>query len=249
MGIMNVSLRKYRREFLHSYAFGISPTLELLRRRPGAAMGVIASARSDRSETTREIRRLCHDLGMAFRIDDVGLERLGCRESCVVAGVFRKYVDLLDPTANHVMLDRPQYHGNIGTIARTMAGFGFTDLAVIRPAAEVLDPECIRSSMGAAFAVRCQYFDSFGVYQQIHRRTVYPFVVEGGEAPEAITFRSPLSLLFGNEGAGLSKSQCRSWQCVSIPHAADIDSLNVAVAVGIALYELSRRMPRNPCMM
>src|SRR4030042_6722913 len=116
---MNVPLRKYRRDFRHSYAFGISPTLELLRCRPDVAIGVIASVRSDRSEAVWEIRQLCRRLALEFRVDDSSLARLGRKESCVVVGVFRKYAGLLEPTASHVILDRPQYPGNIGAITRT----------------------------------------------------------------------------------------------------------------------------------
>jgi len=239
---MNVPLRKYRKEFRHSYAFGISATLELLRRRPEAAMGVLASSRSSSSETVREVRQLCNRFALEFRADDAGLSRLGCNENCMVVGVFRKFIGHLEPAASHVILDRPQYHGNIGTIMRTMVGFGFRNLAIIRPAAEALDPECVRASMGAAFAVTLEYFNRIDDYLQGNARTIYPFVVRGGRTLDEVSFHSPFSLLFGNEGSGLSEAASRSGQPLTIPHTAAIDSLNIAIAVGIALYEVSRRM-------
>jgi RNA methyltransferase, TrmH family len=237
---MNVPLRKYRKEFRHSYAFGISATLELLRRRPEAALGVISSSRSSRSGTAGEIRRLCGVLDLEYRTDDAGLSRLGCKENCMVVGVFRKFTGRLDPAANHVILDRPQYYGNLGTIMRTMIGFGFRDLAIIRPAADALAPECIRASMGAAFAVTCEYFNRLDDYLQGNDRTIYPFVVQGGTTLGEVRFRPPLSLLFGSEGSGLGTIWARCGQPVTIPHETMIDSLNIATAVGIALYEASR---------
>jgi RNA methyltransferase, TrmH family len=237
---VNVPLKKYRKEFRHSYAFGISPTLELLHRRPSAALGVMASARADRSPMARQIRRLCDQLGLEFRTDDACVARLGCKEDCMTVGVFRKYVGRLDPGANHVVLDRPQYSGNVGTIARTMIGFGFANLAVIRPAAQVLDPECVRSSMGAVFSTTFEYFDSFDAYVGAHHREIHPFVVGGGTAPEEVRFLPPVSLLFGNEGTGLPEELCRCGRSVTIPHSRAVDSLNIAVAVGIALYQVSR---------
>jgi len=240
---MNVPLRKYRKEFRHSYAFGISATLELLRRRPEAALGVVASSRTSGSRMVQEIRRLCGRHRLEFRTDDSALSRLGCKENCVVAGVFRKFAGCLAPTANHVVLDRPQYCGNLGTIMRTMVGFGFRDLAIIRPAADALAPECIRASMGAAFAVTFEYFDCLDDCLRSSDRTVYPFVVEGGRTLGEVSFQPPLSLLFGSEGSGLREGSARGGESVTIPHSDDVDSLNIAMAVGIALYEVGRRMP------
>jgi RNA methyltransferase, TrmH family len=159
----------------------------------------------------------------------------------MVVGVFRKYTCKLASTANHVVLDRPQYPGNVGAIARTILAFGFADLAIIRPAAEVLDPESVRASMGAAFGVRSEYFANLEDYQAGHPRPIYPFVVTGGRPVTEVTFRPPLSVLFGNEGSGLPEAICSCRPCVSIPQSHNVDSLNVAVAVGIALYEVSRR--------
>jgi RNA methyltransferase, TrmH family len=78
---MNVPLRKHRKGFWHSYALGISPTLELLRRRPDVAVGVIASTRSVRSRSVEEIRLLCRRWALEFRVDDDGLQRLGCKDN------------------------------------------------------------------------------------------------------------------------------------------------------------------------
>lgn len=239
---MNVPLRRYRKGLGHSYAFGLSATLELLRRQPEAALGVVASPRCRRSPVAQRIRQACHRLGLEFRLDESALDRLGCKESCVLVGVFRPYNSHLDPIANHLVLHQPQYAGNLGTIVRTMLGFGFDDLAVIQPGSQILDPQCVRASMGAVFAVRFEYFQSLDAYRQAHPRTIHPFVVQGGQDLAHVAFRQPLSLLFGSEGGGLPEAACRCGPCVCIPHRQTIDSLGISVAVGISLYEVSRRL-------
>ena len=48
--------------------------------------------------------------------------------------------------------------GNLGTIMRTMVGFGMEDLAIIRPGVDAYDPKVIRASMGSIFHLRFAYF-------------------------------------------------------------------------------------------
>ena len=55
--------------------------------------------------------------------------------------------------------------GNLGTIIRTMAGFGFANLVLIRPAADVFDPKTVRASVGTVFRLSFEYFDTFNDYR------------------------------------------------------------------------------------
>ena len=56
--------------------------------------------------------------------------------------------------ANHVVLVNPGDMGNMGTIIRTMLGFNYSNLAIIKPGVDVFDPRVIRASMGALFNTR-----------------------------------------------------------------------------------------------
>ena len=65
-----------------------------------------------------------------------------------------------------------------------------------------------------------------------------------GESIDTLVPPSRLALVVGNEGGGLSSlSRTRSDRLVALPIAASTDSLNVAVAAGILLYELRARQP------
>ena len=65
---------------------------------------------------------------------------------------------------NHVVLVNPGDMGNMGTIMRTMLGFNYYNLAIIRPGVDVFDPRVLRASMGAMFHLNIEYFDSFEDY-------------------------------------------------------------------------------------
>ena len=130
--------------------------------------------------------------------------------------------------------------GNLGTIMRTMLGFGLADLALVSPAADVFDPRAVRSSMGALFALRCEYFGSFEEYTARYSRNLYPFITDAEAKLGDIAFQEPFSLVFGNESSGLPSEFRRIGTGVSIANTRHIDSLNLPVAVAIGLYEATR---------
>jgi TrmH family RNA methyltransferase len=127
--------------------------------------------------------------------------------------------------------------GNVGTIIRTMVGFDFYDLAIIRPGVDIFDPRVIRSSMGSLFDINYEYFSSFGEYEaRFPSNSVYPFLLKSNKNLGDFKFQEPASLVFGNEGSGLDNSFQKYENSVRIPSKDNIDSLNLAVAVGISLY-------------
>jgi len=124
---------------------------------------------------------------------------------------------------------------------RTMLGFDVLDLAIVRPAVDVFDPRVIRASMGAIFHLSFAYFDNFEAYSANFPRAFYPFMTDGALSLRDARFESPYSLIFGNEGAGLPESFRSLGTSITIPHSDRIDSLNLPVAVSIALYEARRQ--------
>lgn len=128
--------------------------------------------------------------------------------------------------------------GNLGAVLRSAAAFGF-DLALLGPGcADPFSPKALRGSMGAAFLMPVRRFTQLpldeGRWYALHG------------APEAIPLaeadlRNPLRLLVGNEGHG--------WRATDLPEAVrylaipmeGVESLNAAVAAGIACYESARR--------
>ncbi len=241
--IMDVPLKSYKKELGHSYTFGVFPTVELVQHRPDVVIRVLVSEAGLRNKGVAKLDDLCSKRGIAFEINTRAVERLAPKENAYVVGVFRKYESRLKDEADHVLLVNPSDMGNLGTIIRTMVGFGVTNLGLVRPAADIFDPRVVRASMGALFDIDFQYFEDFEGYRAVYgiaSRRLYPFMT--GESVRLSTARleRPFTLIFGNESAGLPETYREIGTPVTIPHSTKIDSLNLPVAVAVGLYEASK---------
>jgi TrmH family RNA methyltransferase len=233
---MDLRLKRYQKEFDHSYAFGVFATLELLAERPEQVLTVVLASKGERNDGVQKLGDECSSRGIPVEIGDATIERLSPRESHLAVGVFRKYETRLSAEGNQVVLVNPGDMGNLGAIARTLVGFGLSDLALIRPAADLFDPRAIRASMGAIFRLAFRYFDCFEQYQADTRHHLYPLMTDGRQSIEAVAFEPPYALIFGSESSGLPSQFQAVGTSVRIPHTDRVDSLNLSVAVGIALF-------------
>jgi TrmH family RNA methyltransferase len=98
--------------------------------------------------------------------------------------------------------------------------------------------------MGAIFQLRIEMFNGINDYKEKFQRDYYTFMTDGGKRLGEIDFTTPYSFIFGNESEGLSDAFHIFGTSVRIDHNDQIDSLNIAIAVGISLYE-SRKNERN----
>ncbi len=230
-------IRKYNKKFWYSYAMGTYPTIDLLKYRSEHVSKVLLNSRAMESEGVREIIDLCKKNNVRTEIADQHIEHLAVKENTYAIGIFEKYEEDLDQNLNHVVLDQPRNMGNIGTIIRTMVGFGLKDLAIIKPAADIFDPMIVRSAMGALFQVRFKYFDSYEDYlKEYPKHGQYLMMLDGATKINEVEFKSPFSLVLGNESAGLPSEYATKGTSIYIPHSEDIDSLNLSVAAGISMY-------------
>jgi TrmH family RNA methyltransferase len=234
---VNFRLKRYQKDFEHSYTFGVFPTLELLMHRPEQILGIVAHPKGQQNSGVVKIRQSCQNKGIPFEFQEKTLTRIGARENDYTVGVFHKIEPGLDVTANHVILINPASLGNLGTIIRTMLGFGYRDLAIITPAADIFNPEVVRASMGALFQLNFESFPSFEAYRQKYTRNFYPLMIDGQVPLPEASFEALFGLIFGPENAGLPEEFHRLGTNLSIPQTNAIDSLNLAVSVGITLYQ------------
>jgi TrmH family RNA methyltransferase len=236
-----MKLKRYKKEFAHAYTMGTSPTIELLKTKPELVLKVIVHSKLVPGEGLQRIRTYIDRHGIRHEQNDRLIESLWPKRDCFVIGVFSKYAPALDDGADHVVLVNPRSAGNLGTVIRCMVAFGFHDLALIEPAADVFNPSTIRSSMGALFSVRFQHFPSITEYATRHAaHRLYPFMTTGRSTLEQTAFTQPYSVLFGNESSGLPGEYEMLGESVRIAHAAAVDSLNVAITAGITLHHLCR---------
>ncbi len=235
---IDVELKRYRKDYAHSYSFGVFPTLELLRFQTPQVLRVLASSRGLKNEGMLKIEATCRQHGIPFEVNDKLVDRLAPAENVYTIGVFWKYRQPLQQSAQHVVLVNPADMGNMGTIIRTMVGFDVPNLAIIRPGVDIFDPKVVRASMGAIFQLAFEYYDSFDLYRQAFQsHKLYPLMTNGRATLKEVRFERPFTLVFGNESSGLPDEFLEIGTSVRIPHSDRIDSLNLPVAVGIALYE------------
>nr|WP_278279709.1 TrmH family RNA methyltransferase [Clostridium sp. DMHC 10] len=148
----------------------------------------------------------------------------------------------MNKSKSHVVLVDPSNMGNIGTIIRTMIGFGINNLAVIGHGADLFNPKVVRASMGAIFKLNFTHYDCFEDYiKENSEHDIYPFMLKGAVTLDSLEIKKDksFSIVFGNEAAGLSDNFLEYGTSVLIPHQKTIDSLNLTIAAGIAIYEFS----------
>jgi TrmH family RNA methyltransferase len=145
-----------------------------------------------------------------------------------------------------IALDAVRDPGNLGTILRTADAAGCAGVILLGHTADPYDPVAVRASMGAVFALPLVRTD-FPALLAWCARTGVPLVGTSPLAPvdyRAARYRPPVVLLMGNERTGLSpQQQAACSRVVRIPMAGQSDSLNLAVATGIMLFELRRAGP------
>ena len=144
-----------------------------------------------------------------------------------------------------LVLDAVQDPGNAGAVIRTAAALGAAATVALPGTVDLWNAKVVRSAMGAhfhhpAFASTWAELTAF-----LDDREVVLWAADaGGEPLDDVRRRGQeipprLALAVGNEGSGLSSLiRERADKLVALPIAAAVESLNVAVATGILLYEL-----------
>lgn len=236
---MDTSLKAYKKQSDYSYTFGMFPTVELINARREEVIKILVSSDFKPDSSSLDIFELCKNKKLKSEINDKLFNRIGAKENCYVIGAFKKYECTLDENAPHVVLVNPSNMGNLGTIIRTMTGFGIKDLAIISPGVDIFDPKVVRASMGAVFRINYKYYDGFSDYQKSFKNhKIYTFMLDGEKALKDIKNKERLfTLVFGNEATGLDPDYLKIGTSIVIKHTNQIDSLNLTIAAGIALYE------------
>jgi TrmH family RNA methyltransferase len=138
-----------------------------------------------------------------------------------------------------LLLDAVQDPGNVGTIIRTAAALGAHATLALPGSVDVWNAKVVRSAMGAHFH-HPAFHATWEDVQAFLVRTSTPLWAADADGV-TITDRGParLALAVGNEGGGLSPAiRAAADRVISLPITTMVESLNVAVATGILLYEL-----------
>ena len=142
-----------------------------------------------------------------------------------------------------VVLDGVQDPGNLCTILRTAAAAGVRDVLLTPGCAGAWSPRALRAGMGAHFGLRIrERVDAVDVLGAFRGAILATALGEGARSLYELDLDAPVAWLFGAEGQGVSSAllACAS-QRVIIPMAGDVESLNVAAAVAVCLFEQARQ--------
>ena len=142
-----------------------------------------------------------------------------------------------------LVIDGVQDPGNVGTLLRTAHGLGARGTVVLRGTADILGPKTLRAAMGANFRHPVVSLDdaAFIAWTRARGVTLWATAADGVPIGRVKRGPGPVGVIVGNEGAGIRPAlNAVAAQRVAIPLAPGAESLNVAVAAGILLYEVLR---------
>lgn len=189
--------------------------------------------------------------GLVLEVSEKVLSAITRRDNPqMVVGVFeQRYRPLVEvrPTQNDVWvaLDRVRDPGNLGTIIRTVDAVGANGVILVGECTDPFSIETVRATMGSLFSVPLARADQAAF---LSWRQQFPGLVVGTHLKGSVDYRTvdytsaPVLLLMGNEQQGLPETLAGTCdKLVRIPQAGRADSLNLAVATGVMLYEIRRK--------
>jgi TrmH family RNA methyltransferase len=140
-----------------------------------------------------------------------------------------------------LVLEEVRDPGNLGTIIRTVDAVGGRGVILVGQCCDPWSRECVRATMGSVFAVPIARVERGGF---LDWRVQWPGDVvathlSAREDFRSARYRSPTLLMMGSEGPGLSAAlNAVASRRVKIPMAGRLDSLNLAVATALVLYQM-----------
>jgi TrmH family RNA methyltransferase len=145
------------------------------------------------------------------------------------------------PAVPTVVLDRLQDAGNVGSILRSASAFGFAQVLALKGTAALWSPKVLRAGMGAHFALQLVE----GLSDADLAALQLPLVATSSHASAEVSrvaLPSPCAWVLGHEGQGVSDALlARCALQLRIPQPGGEESLNVAAAAAVCLYESARQ--------
>jgi RNA methyltransferase, TrmH family len=203
----------------------------------------------DRPMLARAIAATRKAGGDVLEVTDEVLEKLSRRDNPqTVIGVFEQRlapIGSVEPSQESlwVGLDRVRDPGNLGTIIRTADAAGAEGVMLIGETTDPFGIEAVRATMGSIFNLRLAAGSAadFLAWRKSYRGRIVGTHLSGTRDYREADCRGACLLLMGNEQQGLPHELARACDSlVKIPMRGKADSLNLAVATGIMLFEMAR---------
>ena len=207
---------------------------------------------NDSAAQNREVAKLLE------KFPDVPLSRLD-------DSLFAKLSDLKTPGCILALIDLPQQPvssppggfclfiedvqdpGNLGSILRSAAAAGCDEIFLSKGCADVWSPKVLRAGMGGHFALSIHESVDLSAAIEKFDGKIFATAVDVKQDLYSCDFRGSIAFVIGNEGAGLSDSLLATTdQHVTIPMLGCGESLNVAAATAVCLFEAVRQRRQLP---
>lgn len=213
---------------------------------------IYAKAAKGKPITEKVATRTLTAGGLVLEVSEKVMESITRRDNPqMVTGIFetrwKKLADIRPkPGETWLALDRVRDPGNLGTIIRTADAAGASGVILIGETTDPFSLETVRATMGSVFAVPVTRATQaeFIAWQSQSGTLLVGTHLEGSVDYRTIDYKAkPVVLMMGNEQAGLPADlAARADKLARIPQAGRADSLNLAVATAVMLFEVRRHL-------
>jgi TrmH family RNA methyltransferase len=248
--IHSLSKKKYRKQFEKFIIEGIHPITEAIKSATPNLKIYMTDSFAQHPKHIRFLQSLQNTKYILTTVQDSIMEKLSdaVTPPGIIATCLLPKQDSPDffKKANWIYLDRIRDPGNLGTILRTSAWFHVTHVALSPRCIDPYNPKVVRSGMGAHFHLSIYNNMDLSTYKT-HKFTIIGADQKGTPLGNTtLSGRVPWVLVLGNEADGISLKNIPLLDCaVSIPRVGKGDSLNVAIASGILLHQMTSFLKKN----
>ncbi len=250
--IKALSQKKSRDESRTFLAEGLKLVIDALDRGWTIRTLVYAKAGKGKPLVEKVAARTVAAGGLVLEVSEKVMSSITRRDNPqMVAAVFeQRWTPLKDiqPTGSEtwIALDRVRDPGNLGTIIRTADAVGASGVILVGDCTDPFSMETVRATMGSMFAlplVKTTPADFLKWKKSVDARLVATHLA-GAVDYRTIDYRSkPVILMMGNEQSGLPDELAQAADKLArIPQVGMADSLNLAVATGVMLFEVRRHL-------
>ena len=250
--IKALSQKKGREETGTFMAEGLKLVIDALELGWSITTLVYAKNAKDKPLVTKVAARTVAAGGLVLEVSEKVLSAITRRDNPqMVAGVFKtKWRPLSDirPAANetYIALDRVRDPGNLGTIIRTADAAGASGVILVGECTDPFSLETVRATMGSVFALPVTRAtpEEFLAWKKSAGVSVVATHLAGAVDYRTVDYKKkPVVVLMGNEQQGLPDQLAKEAdQLARIPQAGLADSLNLAVATAVMLFEARRHL-------
>ena len=169
------------------------------------------------------------------------LSTLGTTLACLAIIDLPQQKEALDFQADTLILENVQDPGNVGTLLRSAAAAGIQQIVTTKGSASLWSPRVLRAGMGAHFSLKT--YENVELQNLLDQFKIPVYATSSHESQSlyAQDLTQAAVWILGNEGQGVSEFALQHAQAVTIPQPGGQESLNVAVAGSICLFEMVRQ--------